>query len=484
MNFSMIEAVLGRLLTVYGMVMAVPLLTAFFYKENTITAFLISGILTTGIGILMRFHGRIQGRIGVREGFAAVGGAWLFASLLGAVPFFLSGVFPSFIDAIFEVTSGFTTTGASVLTDLETLPNSVLLWRSMTHWLGGMGIIVLFILLLPNIGIGAVHLFNAEVPGPMSEKVLPKIKDTAMILWVVYTGFTLLEILLLSLAGLSLFDAVNHSFATLATGGFSTRTASIAAFDSLAVELIIITFMVIAGVNFTLYVNAYKKGILRAFNNTEFKFYISILLIAFIVVTISLFFQGGIEIGQAFRQSAFQVVSIATTTGFATADFDKWPGLAKIILFFLMFIGGSAGSTSGGMKVARVILLLKMGWAQLKQVIHPRLVINIVVEDKAIDPYVLGMVGRFFFIFIMIFVLASLILAATGLEPFDAMAASIATLGNIGPGFGVVGPSTTYASISGFGKIVLTLCMLLGRLELFTILVLINPEFWKLRKKW
>lgn len=484
MNITLLEAIIGRLLTAYGGLMIIPLLVAVYYSETSATAFLFTALLTIIAGLLLRFHGRIEGRIGVREGFAAVGGAWFLASVLGAVPFFFSGVVPSYIDALFETTSGFTTTGASVLTDLEMLPRSILLWRSMTHWLGGMGIIVLFIVLLPNIGIGAVHLFNAEVPGPMSEKILPKIRDTAMLLWIIYAGFTALEVLLLILAGMSLFDAVNHAFATLATGGFSTRTASIAAYDSVAVELIIIAFMIIAGGNFAIYIQVWRKGALNAFKNTEFKAYLLLLFSATVVVTCSLIFQGGLEAGSALRQSLFQVVSITTTTGFATADFDKWPGLAKMILFFLMFIGGSAGSTAGGIKVARLILLLKMGWAQLKQAIHPRLVVNILIQDKVVDSFVLGTVGRFFFLFILIFVCASILLAATGLEPFDAMAATAATLGNIGPGFGVVGPSTTYAAITPFGKVVLTLCMLLGRLELFTILVLLQPEFWKFRKTW
>ncbi len=484
MNVILLETILGRLLTAYGLIMVIPLIVALYYQESAVWAFFWAVLITAGIGLVMRFHGKVDGKVGIREGFAAVGGAWVLASLFGALPYVISGDIPSYIDAVFETTSGLTTTGASVLTDLESFPRSILLWRSLTHWLGGMGIIVLFIVLLPNIGIGAVHLFNAEVPGPISEKVLPKIKDTAIVLWTIYAGFTLVEVLLLCFAGMSLFDAVNHAFATMATGGFSTRTASVAAFESVAIELIIVLFMFIAGMNFNIFIHAWRQRTLNVFKDTEFKYYLIFVALAFVFVSGNLVIQQGTDLLSAMRQAIFQVVSIMTTTGFATADFDQWPGLAKMILFFLMFIGGSAGSTAGGIKVARIIVLMKMGWAQLKQVIHPRLVVNIVVQDKVMDSYVLSTVGRFFFLFIFIFIIASLLLAGTGLQPFDAMSASIATLGNVGPGFGVIGPMVNYAPISPFGKIVLTLCMLLGRLELFTLLVFLQPEFWKSRKSW
>jgi len=484
MNIILLEAILGRLLTAYGLVMVIPTLVALYFQESAVWAFLITIGITVTLGLLLRFHGKIEGKVGVREGFAAVGGAWVLASLFGAIPYVLSGEIPNYVDALFEAASGLTTTGASVLTNLEIFPRSILLWRSLTHWLGGMGIIVLFIVLLPNIGIGAVHLFNAEVPGPISEKVLPKIKDTALILWAIYAGFTLLEVLLLYFAGMSLFDAVNHAFATMATGGFSTHTQSVAAFGSLGIELIMVIFMFLAGANFNIFIHAWRHRTLRAFIDSEFKYYFLIVTFAFVVVAGSLIIQQGTGPLTAMRQSIFQVVSIMTTTGFATVDFDQWPGLAKMVLFFLMFIGGSAGSTAGGLKVARCIVLMKMGWAQLKQVIHPRLVVNIVVQNRVIDSYILNTVGRFFFLFILTFSCASLLLAATGLEPFDAMSATIATLGNVGPGFGVVGPSVTYAPISSFGKLTLTLCMLLGRLELFTLLVLLQPEFWKSKKSW
>jgi len=486
MNTKLLKAILGKLLVVYGCVICIPALVAIYYKEPTFLSFMGTAVLTMAVGFILMFNNRkIEGRMGLRESYAIVGAGWLLASLFGALPFLTAHIVPTYIDAVFETVSGFTTTGASVLNNLENLPKSILLWRSMTHWLGGMGIIVLFIVLLPRMGMGAVHLFNAEVPGPTAEKIVPRVREGALYLWAIYAGFTLLEILMLNLAGMSLFDSVNHAFATMATGGFSTKTASIAAYDSVAIESIIILFMVIAGVNFTLYIHVWRRGMSAMFKDMEFKVYLFILLISSIIVTASLML-ANIEfpIGTAIRQSLFQVVSIMTTTGFATADFDQWPGLAKMVLFFLMFIGGSAGSTAGGIKVARFILLFKIGWAQIKQAFNPNLVVNITFQGKLVDAMILTSVGRFFFIFLLIFACASVLLAGTGLEPFDAMSAVVATLGNIGPGFGVVGPMMNFALVSLFGKVVLIACMLLGRLELFTILVLTHPEFWRRHKAW
>jgi trk system potassium uptake protein TrkH len=329
-----------------------------------------------------------------------------------------------------------------------------------------------------------VHLFNAEVPGPVSERVLPRIKDTALTLWKIYIIFTLVQLILLTIAGMSFFDAINHSFATMATGGFSTKNTSIAYYDNFAIELILTFFMILAGGNFGIYLMAWRKKSLKSFRNTEFYIYLFIIFLATVIIAGSLWFNIGKSPEYAFRHALFQVVSIMTTTGYASADFDQWPSMTKLILLILMFIGGSAGSTSGGMKVSRIILLTKSTLTELKQGIHPRAVSSIKLEGKAIDPNTLNRVGVFFFLYIVIFAAVSIVLAATGLEPFDALSAVAATLGNIGPGFGVVGPTTTFASINLFGKLVLTFCMLLGRLELFTLLILLRPEFWRLKKSW
>lgn len=486
MKVTLLQGIHGRLLVIYGVIMLIPLMIAVYDSDPSALAFGITALVSIVLGLVLWFKGRMagHGKIGAREGFAAVAGIWIIASFLGALPFYLSGYIPSYLDALFEATSGLTATGATIINDIEILPRSLLLWRSMTHWLGGMGIIVFFIVLLPKVGIGAIHLFKAEVPGPDNERLSPKIRQTAILLWGIYSGFTLAAIFLLTLAGMPLFDAINHAFSCVATGGFSTKNASIGAYNSIAIELIIILFMILSGVNFTIYINTWRKGSVNLFRNTELKVYLSTIAVTTLVITAALMLDREYGFGFALRESAFQVVSVITTTGFVITDFDIWPSLAKMILFFLMFVGGCAASTSGGMKMARMVLLLKMGRAQIKQAIHPQLVTNVFSGDKVVDPVILKNVTRFFFLFISVFVLASIAFAAVGFEPFDAMGAAIATLGNSGPGFGAVGPATTYASIVPVGKIVMILCMFLGRLELMTFLVLIQPEFWRVKNNW
>ncbi|HBV87840.1 MAG TPA: hypothetical protein DEF42_14560 [Desulfosporosinus sp.] len=483
MNYSFVGNILGRLMIAYAGFMGIPFLVALVWQEGSMLSFLLSIIITLVVGLILLAYGQKDGRMGVREGFVIVAGAWLLTSFTGALPYAISGAVPTYLDGLFESVSGLTTTGASVIDNVEILPKSVLLWRSLTHWLGGMGIIVLFIVLLPNMT-GAVHLFNAEVTGPTSERVLPRIRDNALKLWQIYMGFTVLQFVLLLLVGMHWFDAINHSFATMATGGFSTNNTSIMYYDNLAIELIIVVFMIIAGVNFGLYFQAWRSGISKIFRDIEFQFYLGIIIVSTLLISLSLWWTMGIEGGNSLRQALFQVVSIITTTGFMSADFDQWPSVTKIILLCLMFIGGCAGSTAGGMKVSRIILLFKLGWVELKRTIHPKAVINVRFAKRSVDPVILNTVSVFFFLFFSIFAFATLLLAATGLEPFDAMSAVVATLGNIGPGFGVVGPSTTYSSINPFGESVLILCMLLGRLEIFTLLVIIQPEFWRSRKGW
>lgn len=484
MKVELLQGIQGRLVTVYGIIMLIPLLLAVYDADPSAKAFAITSAVTILLGLILLSRGKIGGKIGVREGFAAVAGIWIIAAVLGALPYYLSGYIPSYLDALFETTSGLTATGATILKDIEILPRSLLLWRSLTHWLGGMGIIVFFIILLPKVGMGAAHLFKAEVPGPDNERLSPKIRQTAMTLWGIYGSLTLIEIIILKLAGMSFFDAVNHALSCMATGGFSTRNASIGAYNSLSIELIIILFMILSGVNFTIYINTWRKGTISLIRNTELKVYLSTIGVTTLVVAASLILQGGYKWQFALRESMFQAVSVITTTGFVITNFDTWPSVSKMILFFLMFVGGCAASTSGGIKMARVILLFKMGAAQIKQAIHPQLVTNVFSGDKVVDPIVLRNVTRFFFLFIITFASASVIFAACGFEPFDAMGAAIATLGNAGPGFGAVGPATTYASVVPFGKIVMIACMFLGRLELMTFLVIIQPEFWRTKKNW
>ena len=484
MKIAILKGLQGRLLTFYGGIMLIPLLVALYDGDASAKAFAITSAVTVAVGLVFWRLGKLEGRMGLKEGFVAVAGIWLVFSLVGAFPFYLSGHIPSYLDALFEATSGFTATGATVLTDIESLPRSLLLWRSMSHWLGGMGIILFFIILLPRVGYGAVHLFNAEVTGPDKERVSPRIRDTALLLWSIYSALTLLAFILLKLAGMSFFDAVNHAFSCVATGGFSTKNNSIGAFNSPLIEVIIMLFMFLAGVNFTIYIHTWRKGTVSLRKNTEFKAYVAIILATVVVITFSLVVQGGYQFWSALRQAAFQTVSVSTTTGFVVADYELWPGLPQMLLFFLMFIGGCGASTSGGLKVNRIVILTRLCRNYIKQAVHPHLVTNVVLGDKVVDPLIVKNVVRFFILFMFIFACASLALAATGLEPFEALAAAIAALGNAGPGFGVIGPTANYASIVPFGKIVLIACMLLGRLELMALLILVQPEFWRGTKNW
>lgn len=485
MNVQLVLGILGKLLTAYTSAMLIPLMIALILKESSLMAFILSILITGVTGFFLMHHYKLSKlKFGVREGYAVVAGAWILTSLFGALPFWFADVVPTYIDALFETVSGLTTTGASVINDVEALPQSLLFWRSLTHWMGGMGIIVFFIALLPKAGAGAVNLFNAEVPGPTNERIQPRIRDTAIALWKIYTVLTILLIFLLWGAGMTFFDAINNSFATMATGGFSTKNTSIMYYNSLTIELILAFFMILAGGNFGIYLMAWRKKSSKPFRNSEFFVYLLIILGATLLIAGSLWYSDGKPINYALRHALFQVASIITTTGYASADFDQWPAITKLILFLLMFIGGSSGSTSGGIKVSRIMLLTKSTWAELKRAIHPRVVLSIRLDGKAVEPNTIVMVGIFFFLYIVTFATASMIIAGTGLEPFDAMSAVAATLGNVGPGFGVVGPTTTFASVNLLGKSVLTFCMLLGRLEFFTLLVLLRPEFWRTRKSW
>ena len=484
MDYRFVFSVLGRLTFGYGLCMLVPAMVSLHLQEPEWHSILLSALVTSIVGLCFSLFRQEKHHLGIREGFAIVGGGWLLASVLGALPYVFSGVLPGYVDALFETVSGLTTTGASVLTDIEATPHGILLWRSLTHWLGGMGIIVLFIAFLPEIGAGAIHMFRAEVPGPTADRVVPRLRDTAMTLWGIYTVFTLAQITLLYLAGMDLLDAVNHTFATLATGGFSTKNASILHFDSLAIELILILFMTIAGGNFGLYFLVWKKGWRRLLHDLEFKVYLLVMGLAALLLTTNLVLAANQPLGQALRDSLFTASAIMTTTGFATADFDQWPAFAKIILLVLMLIGGSAGSTAGGMKVVRVLLLAKQSWNELQRDLHPRMVLNVKIDGKPVHASILQTTGQFFFVFMLTFALATLLVSAAGMEPWESIGAVAATLGNVGPAFGVIGPTQNYSSLNDFTKIVLTSCMLLGRLELFTLLVFLRPEFWRVHRNW
>ncbi|MCD6526323.1 MAG: TrkH family potassium uptake protein [Desulfuromonas sp.] len=479
MNILFVFHILGVLLTCLSLTLLIPIPFSYYYHDGTAMAFIWSSLtcLLTGYTLFKLF--KTKKELSVREGFAVVTFGWLVFALFGALPFIISGAIPSPLDAVFETMSGFTTTGSTILTEIECLPKSILFWRALTHWMGGMGIIVLSLAILPMLGVGGMQLFQAEVPGPTADRLKPRIQDTAKLLWGVYVILTAIETLLLMAGDMSFYDAICHAFATLATGGFSTRNASVAAYNSAYIDWVITLFMFLAGVNFSLHYYALKGRVGEYFRNEEFRFYLLITLMA--TAVLMLMNQGTVydSLLDNLRYSAFQTTSILTTTGFGTADFELWPVLTQYLLVFMMFVGGCAGSTGGGMKVARLLLLFKHGTVQLYRLIHPRAIRLVKLGDKAVDPEVMQAILGFFALFMAVFVVASFLMAASGMDLVSGATAVIATLSNIGPGLGSVGPADNFAQVSEFGKCVLILCMLLGRLELFTVLVLFLPSFWR-----
>ncbi len=479
-NFKLVLRIIGFLLMVEGFFMFLAIPFSLYYREASYLSLLYSGLITSVIGaaffVLLRKH--TNRTIGKREGYLIVTFTWIITSFFGALPFILSGAIPNLSNAFFETISGFTTTGASILNDIEAVPKGILFWRSLTHWVGGMGIIVLSVAILPVLGIGGMQLFVAEMPGPTPDKLHPRITQTAKRLWAIYVLLTAAETILLMTGGMDLFDGLCHAFGTMATGGFSTQNDSVASFSPY-IQYIIIFFMILAGTNFTLHYFALLGRFQKVWENEEYRNYILLILVTTIIITISIIGLANKEIEQAFRDSLFMVVSIITTTGFVTSDYLLWPGTLWLIIFLLMFVGGSAGSTGGGMKIIRQLLLIKNSRQELKRLMHPQAVIPVKFNGKAVPRDIIFKIMAFFLIYMLIFAIGTLIMSALGLN-FESAAGSVAaTLGNIGPGIGSVGPVENYAHIPILGKWVLSFLMLLGRLELFTVLIVFAPAFWK-----
>lgn len=480
MNLILTLRILGALLLFLAVTLLLPLPFSFVYGDGAWSAFALSALVSLLVGLpLFRFC-KSPKELSLREGFAVVTFGWTVFALFGALPYLFSGAVASPLDAVFETMSGFTTTGSTILTDIEALPKSLLFWRSLTHWLGGMGIIVLSLAILPMLGVGGMQLFKAEVPGPTADRLKPRIQDTAKMLWGVYVLLTGIETLLLLFGGMGFFDALCHSFATLATGGFSTRNASVAAYQSAYIDYVISIFMILAGINFALHFQLLRGRIADFFRSEELRVYLGIIAFATAVIMVFNGFAGQYsDFAANLRFSLFQVSSIMTTTGFATADFELWPVVTQYLLVLLMFVGGCAGSTGGGMKVARILLLFKHAQVQVFRLIHPRAVRLVKLGGRPVDKEVMQAILGFFALFIGVFVVGSLLVAASGLDLVSAAAAVIACLANIGPGLGSVGPIDNFAHVPDFGKTVLIVCMLMGRLELFTVLVLFFPSFWR-----
>jgi len=480
MNLRAVVGVLGFLLLVTAVCLLLPTAIALLYREPDWPAFAGSALIGGVIGGVALWFGRGMAELRVREGFAVVTLGWLCVGLLGAVPFVLSGQIPSFTDAAFESISGFTTTGASILTDVESRSHATLFWRATTHWLGGMGIVLLALAILPLLGVGGMQLYRAEVPGPVPDRLTPRIRETAKLLWGVYLLLTAAETLLLVLAGLDLFEAVCHAFATMATGGFSTRNGSVGGFESAAVDWIVIVFMFLAGTNFTLHFLALRRQPRAYWRDEEFRFFLKVLLGAVLLILAALLGTGCYSsLAEAVRKAVFQVMAICTTTGFATADFLLWPPVAHAILLLLMAIGGCAGSTGGGIKVMRVLILLKHAKAELKKLLHPRGVYNLWFNERTVSPSLATNVLGFFMLFMLVFVCGVVVLTLGGRDLVTSVGATAATLGNIGPGLGKVGPAENYAFLVDWEKWLLVLFMLIGRLEIYTVLILFLPEAWR-----
>ncbi|HOI77730.1 MAG TPA: TrkH family potassium uptake protein [Methanofastidiosum sp.] len=469
--------IIGRLLMMIGVSMIFPLIWAFYYGEKEFLVFIACITLTlfSGYG-LSRIKTNDEG-LRLIEGLGVVSLGWAAFSAFGALPFFLSGTL-GYLDAYFETMSGFTTTGATVIMNIDVLPKSILFWRSMTQWIGGMGIIVLAVAILPALSIGGMQMFNAESPGPKLDKLKPQIRETAKILYGVYLIFTGAEIILLVAGGMGFFDASCHTFCTLATGGFSTRNASVAYYNSPFIEAVITFFMFLSGANFMLHYAA-LKGKLNYFKDKEFIFYVIVLLGSILVMTADLRYSVFNSLSDAFRYSSFQAVSIMTTTGFTTSNFDAYPSLSRVILLVLMFIGGCACSTGGGIKNIRILIILKYFYREIYQFVHPNAILSIKVGEDTIPDDVLKGVMGFFIGYMTIFIVSTLIVTAYGIDMITAISSVAATQANVGPGLGLVGPMYTYALLPDLIKVVLTFCMWVGRLEIFTVMVLFVPDFWK-----
>jgi trk system potassium uptake protein TrkH len=479
-NLKIILKIMGFLLLVEGIFMLFSLPFSLYYQDGQHMAILLSFLITSGTGftIYTLTGKREKSTVNKREGFVIVTMTWVLISFFGTLPYLLSGTIPSFTNAFFETMSGFTTTGASILTDIEALPRSILFWRSMTHWIGGMGIIVLTVAILPFLGIGGMQLYSAEMPGVTKDKLHPRITETAKRLWGIYILFTIVETVLLMLGGMDLFDGLCHSFGTMATGGFSTKNASVADFSPY-IQYVIIFFMFLAGTNFTLHymiLQGRTRGVLK---NDEFKTYLYTILGFSLIIGILLVSKTGLGTEKGFRDALFQVVSITTTTGYVTSNYLAWPGYTWFLLFLLMFVGGMAGSTGGGIKVVRHVLMFKNARQELKRNIHPQAIIPVRLNGKAVSQEIIFKVMAFFLIYVLTLVAGTVVMSLLGLDFQTAIGASVATVGNIGPGLGGVGPIENYAFIPAFGKWVLSFLMLLGRLELFTVLILLSPTFWR-----
>ena len=480
MDYGVVTKLLGRLLIFQAGALLLPLFVSAYYREmDVVLAFIYVIVLLVTIGGIMEKGAKGKRQIGIKEGLVIVTGGWVLTSFFGSLPFVFSGSLPSLIDAFFETVSGLTTTGSTLIDNIEALPRGILFWRSFTHWIGGMGILVLTLAILPAIGVGGLQIFKAESPGPISDKMVPRIRDTATILYTSYFGLTLLLIILLLLGKLSLYDAAVHTFGAVGTGGLSIYQDSIGAYSSNYVIFTIGIFMVASGVNFSLYYELFKGNWREFVQDSELKLYLFIIGASLILITLNLYGKDIYgSLFETFKHAFFQISSIITTTGYITTDYEKWTSFSKGILFLLMFVGGCGGSTAGSIKVIRILILLKLVKREVLKILHPRAVIPIRVNCKVVSPDLVTGISSFFFLYLLFQVMGTLLISLEGIDLTSAASAVAATLGNIGPGFGVVGPTQTFSSFSGASKLFFSFLMLFGRLELYTVFILLLPNFW------
>ncbi len=489
MNYRTILNILSALLVILGISMLIPAGIAYGYGESDLNGFLWSVLICLVVGVPVWFTTRRNRTLTNKDGFAIVTFTWITTALIGALPFYISGIIPNYTDAFFESMSGVTTTGASIIgssvtmphlpNGIESLPHATLYWRSFIQWIGGMGIILFYIAILPLLGVGGVQLFKAEVPGPVADKIRPRVRETAKYLWMVYLGITGVQFILLVISGMPWFDSVCHAFTTMPTGGFSTKNASIGYYDSAAIQYIITFFMFLAGVNFSLHFLAITGNIKAYFKDKEFLTYFGIIIIVSFLIFSSISAGTNEWSEKHFRDSLFQTVSIITTTGFATADYEGWAFFAQFMILFMMFIGGMGGSTGGGMKIVRMMLLIKYAAKETRRMLHLKAIIPIRIGSRFISDDIIRNTLGFFLFYMSIFAITTLVLTTMNIDLESAIGAAASAIGNIGPGLGEFGPSDNYALLPDFGKWMLCFCMLLGRLEIFTVIVIFSRTFWK-----
>ncbi|WP_339653264.1 potassium transporter TrkG [uncultured Maribacter sp.] len=493
LNLRIIFHLMGLLLLCNGGFMLLAAVVSGVYEDGATLSITLASLTTMFVGVFSMYYTRGHKKeVKQKEGYIIVTFGWIIMSISGMLPYLFSGAVPNVTNAFFETVSGYTTTGSSIMDDIEAMPEGILFWRSLTHWIGGMGIIVLAIAILPLLGIGGMQLFSAEAPGPSADKLHPRITDTAKRLWLIYFGYTIAETILLQIAGMSFFDAINHAMATLSTGGFSTKNASVAYWnDQPLIQYIIIFFMFLAGSNFVLSYFVFKGKVQKVFKDEEFRYYASFVILFTIIVALVIYFKTNItditpgypmvlgKVESSFRHALFQIVSVITTTGFVSADFTQWTPFLTIFFFGLFFLGGSAGSTAGGIKVMRHILIIKNGLLEFKRTLHTNAIIPVRYNNKTVKEKIVYNIIGFFVLYMLLFIIGALVLGFLGLDFESAIGGAASSLGNVGPALGSLNPVSNFNSLPVLAKWWCGFLMLAGRLELFTVLILLTPYFWK-----